>query len=90
MLTPLPGAIPTKPGSATLPFFGIMPTILDPQSGKVLEGNGVSGVLAFARPWPSMARSVYGDHDRYMTTYLRPYKGAIKLPPLDVACCKRS
>ena len=75
MITPLPGATPAKPGSATLPFFGIVPVILDPHSGKLLEGNDVSGVLAFARPWPSMARSVHGDHDRFLTTYLRPYPG---------------
>ena len=77
MISPLPGATPTKPGSASLPFFGVVPVILDPHSGVVLEGNNVSGVLGFARPWPSMARSVHGDHDRYMTTYLKPYPGAL-------------
>jgi acyl-coenzyme A synthetase/AMP-(fatty) acid ligase len=62
--SPLPGATKTKPGSATLPFFGIEPILLDPTSGKVVEGNDVEGVLAIKRPWPSMARTVYGDHKR--------------------------
>jgi acetyl-CoA synthetase len=74
MLTPLPAATPTKPGSCTLPFFGIEPVILDAHTGAVLSGEA-RGVLAIARPWPSMARTVYGDHGRYMSTYLNPYKG---------------
>lgn len=74
ILTPFPGATPTKPGSCTLPFFGIEPVVLDPHTGLPLHGEA-RGVLAIARPWPSMARSVYGDHDRYMSTYLTPYKG---------------
>jgi len=56
MIAPFPGATPTKPGSASLPFFGIEPVIIDPHSGKLLEGNDVEGVLCFARPWPSIAR----------------------------------
>jgi acetyl-CoA synthetase len=75
VVAPLPGAIATKPGSATFPFFGIKPVILDPTSGAELEGNDVTGVLAIAQPWPSMARTVYNNHYRYLDTYLNPYKG---------------
>ncbi|ORX46974.1 acetyl-coenzyme A synthetase [Hesseltinella vesiculosa] len=75
VVSPLPGAISTKPGSATFPFFGIKPAVLDPQSGKELEGNDVTGVLAISQPWPSMARTVYKNHNRYLDTYLKPYKG---------------
>ena len=74
MITPLPGATPVKPGSATYPFFGVNPVVLDDQ-GKELEGNDVSGLLAIKTPWPSMARTIYGDHERYMQTYLSPFKG---------------
>ncbi|TDL27840.1 acetate--CoA ligase [Rickenella mellea] len=75
VVTPFPGAIETKPGSATVPFFGIECAILDPTSGKELEGNDVEGVLAIKKPWPSVARSVYMDHNRYLDTYMRPYPG---------------
>ncbi|KZZ96211.1 acetyl-coenzyme A synthetase FacA [Ascosphaera apis ARSEF 7405] len=75
VITPLGGITPTKPGSATLPFFGIEPAIIDPVSGEELEGNDVEGVLAFKQPWPSMARTVWGAHKRYMDTYLNVYKG---------------
>jgi acetyl-CoA synthetase len=68
IVTPFPGAIETKPGSATVPFMGIDPVILDPQSGKVLEGNNVEGVLAVRNPWPSIARTVFQDHERYLAT----------------------
>jgi acetyl-CoA synthetase len=71
MVTPFPGAIETKPGSATVPFLGIQPVILDPQSGKVLEGNSVEGVLAISDPWPSIARTVWKDNNRYLDTYMR-------------------
>jgi len=74
MITPLPGATATKPGSATFPFFGVEPVILDDKS-NVLEGNGISGLLAIKTPWPSIARTIYGDHERYMQTYLSPFKG---------------
>ena len=74
MITPLPGATATKPGSATFPFFGVEPVILDDKSNE-LEGNGVSGLLAIKTPWPSIARTIYGDHERYMQTYLSPFKG---------------
>jgi acetyl-CoA synthetase len=70
MLTPLPGATPTKPGSATFPFFGVEPALLDGE-GNELMGNNVSGVLCVKRPWPSIARTVFGDHDRYLATYMR-------------------
>lgn len=75
IITPLPGATKTKPGSATRPFWGIEPVLLDPQSGQELKGNEVEGVLAIRHPWPSMARTVFNDHQRYLDTYLRPYKG---------------
>ena len=71
IVTPFPGAIETKPGSATVPFFGVEPVILDPHSGKVLEGNGVEGVLCIKKPWPSIARSINQDHNRYLDTYMR-------------------
>jgi len=75
VITPLAGCTPTKPGSASLPFFGIDPAIIDPVSGVELHGNDVEGVLAFKKPWPSMARSVWASHKRYMDTYLNVYKG---------------
>ncbi|KAL3960070.1 hypothetical protein ACCO45_005187 [Purpureocillium lilacinum] len=75
VITPLAGVTPTKPGSASLPFFGIEPAIIDPVSGEEIHGNDVDGVLAFKQPWPSMARTVYGAHKRYMDTYLNVYKG---------------
>ncbi|KAF2762192.1 acetate--CoA ligase [Pseudovirgaria hyperparasitica] len=75
VITPLGGITPTKPGSASLPFFGIEPAIIDPVSGEEIHGNDVEGVLAFKQPWPSMARTVWGAHKRYMDTYLNVYKG---------------
>ena len=75
MLTPLAGITPAKAGSCTLPFFGIEPAIIDPITGEERKGNDVEGVLAFKKPWPSMARTVWGAHDRFMDTYLRVYKG---------------
>ncbi|MDE2887058.1 MAG: acetate--CoA ligase [Gemmatimonadota bacterium] len=75
LITPLPGATATKPGSATFPFFGIRPVVLDPESGKELPGNDVSGVLAIAEPWPGQMRTVYGDHKRFEETYFQQYKG---------------
>lgn len=75
MITPLGGVTPTKPGSASLPFFGIEPAIIDPVSGEEIHGNDVEGVLAIKKPWPSMARTVWGAHKRYMDTYLNVYKG---------------
>ena len=75
LITPLPGATPTKPGSATLPFFGVKPVLVDPPTGKVLEGNGVSGTLCLAQPWPGQARTIYGDHQRFRETYFSQYPG---------------
>ena len=75
LITPLPGVTPTKPGSATLPFFGVKPVLLEPESGRVLEGNGVSGALCLATPWPGQARTVWGDHQRFKETYFSQYKG---------------
>ena len=75
LITPLPGAIPTKPGSATLPFFGIEPVILEPEKGTLMEGNGVSGVLAIKASWPGQMRTIYGDHKRFEETYFQQYKG---------------
>jgi acetyl-CoA synthetase len=73
MITPLPGATDLKPGSATRPFFGVQPVLLDEQ-GKEVDGPG-SGVLAIKESWPSQIRSVYGDHQRMIDTYLKPYPG---------------
>ena len=75
LITPLPGAIPTKPGSATLPFFGVKPVVVNPEDGKVIEGNGVSGALCLATPWPGQARTVWGDHQRFKQTYFSAFKG---------------
>lgn len=75
VITPLGGVTPTKPGSASLPFFGIEPAVIDPVSGEELHGNDVEGVLAIKQPWPSMARTVWDAHKRYMDTYLNVYKG---------------
>jgi acetyl-CoA synthetase len=75
LITPLPGATPAKPGSATLPFFGVRPVVVDPEKGTVLEGNGVSGALCLATPWPGQARTVWGDHQRFKETYFTQYKG---------------
>ncbi len=74
MLTPLPGAIATKPGSATLPFFGAQPVLLDDE-GKEIDGNPAAGNLAMRAPWPSMMRTVYGDHKRFYETYFAMFKG---------------
>ena len=75
LITPLPGATATKPGSATTPFFGIKPVIIDPKTGQELTGNNVEGVLAFKDSWPSQMRTVYGDHDRFIKTYFSDFKG---------------
>ncbi len=73
MITPLPGATTLKPGSATRPFFGVRPVLLD-ESGKEIEGSG-SGNLAIAQSWPGQIRSVYGDHQRCVDTYYSMYPG---------------
>lgn len=73
LLTPLAGVTPTKPGSASLPFFGIDARILDPVSGKDLGDNNVEGVLCVKSAWPSITRGIYHDYARYIDTYLKPY-----------------
>jgi acetyl-CoA synthetase len=73
LITPLPGAIAQKPGSATLPFFGVEPTVVDDQ-GKVLEG-ATTGNLCLSRPWPGIMRGVYGDKDRFFKTYFSTFPG---------------
>ena len=73
LITPLPGAIALKPGSATLPFFGVVPQIVDAE-GKVLEG-AVAGNLCIADSWPGQMRTVYGDHQRFVDTYFSTYPG---------------
>ncbi|WP_043308784.1 acetate--CoA ligase [Pseudomonas sp. ML96] len=73
LITPLPGATDLKPGSATRPFFGVQPVLLDEQ-GKEISGPG-AGVLAIKASWPSQIRSVYGDHQRMIDTYFKPYPG---------------
>lgn len=72
-ITPLPGATALKPGSATRPFFGIKPMLLDPE-GNILEG-AMSGNLVLAQSWPGQMRTVYGDHQRFFDTYFATYKG---------------
>ena len=73
MITPLPGATALKPGSATLPFFGVKPVLLDDQ-GRELEGEA-SGVLAIADSWPGQSRSIYGNHQRFQETYYQMFSG---------------
>ena len=73
MITPLPGATPLKPGSASNPFFGVVPELVDDQ-GQVLEGEA-QGNLVITRPWPGMMRTVYGDQQRFIDTYFKMYPG---------------
>ncbi|RKF16634.1 acetate--CoA ligase [Roseovarius spongiae] len=75
LITPLPGAIATKPGSATLPFFGVQPAILDPQTGKEITTTEAEGVLCIKNSWPAQMRTVYGDHERFEKTYFADYPG---------------
>ncbi|KAF2301731.1 hypothetical protein GH714_028825 [Hevea brasiliensis] len=72
-ITPLPGAWPQKPGSATFPFFGVQPVIVD-EKGAEIEGE-CSGYLCVKSSWPGAFRTLYGDHDRYETTYFKPFPG---------------
>ena len=74
MITGLPGAIDMKPGSGSLPFFGVEPVVVD-EVGEVIEGNDVSGRLCMARSWPGMMRTLYGDHERFIQTYFTTYRG---------------
>jgi acetyl-CoA synthetase len=73
LITPLPGAIKLKPGSATLPFFGVQPAIVDTE-GNIVESEG-SGNLVILDAWPGLARTIYGDHRRFVDTYFSAYKG---------------
>ncbi|VEU21192.1 DEKNAAC102074, partial [Brettanomyces naardenensis] len=75
LICPLAGITPTKPGSASLPFFGIEPCIVDPVTGEEQKGNRVEGVLCIKTSWPSMARTIWHDYNRFLDTYLRPYHG---------------
>ena len=74
LITPLPAATELKPGSATLPFFGITPVILDPD-GTELHGNPAEGLLAIKTSWPGQMRTIYGDHKRFYDTYFSMFKG---------------
>jgi acetyl-CoA synthetase len=78
LVSNLPGITPMKPGSCTLPLFGIDAVVLDAQTGHVVEpvpGESTQGVLAIRQPWPGMARTCLGDHERFRTVYLKPYPG---------------
>ncbi|MDE2759552.1 MAG: acetate--CoA ligase [Paracoccaceae bacterium] len=75
LITPLPGAVPTKPGSATLPFLGIEPVILEPEKGHEIDSVEAEGVLCIGDSWPGQMRTVYGDHQRFMETYFQQYQG---------------
>jgi len=74
LITPLPGATPTKPGSATNPFFGIHPVLLT-ENGQEVEGNDVQGLLAIKESWPGQMRTLYGDHQRFIDTYFSQVPG---------------
>ena len=74
LMTPLPAATPLKPGSATFPFFGIEPVILD-EEGNEVEGNPATGYLCIKTAWPGIMRTVYGDHERFLDTYFRRFPG---------------
>jgi acetyl-CoA synthetase len=73
MITPLPGAVRTKPGSATLPFFGVQPALLD-NNGQVLDGEA-DGNLVLVDSWPGQARSIWGNHERFEETYFSTFPG---------------
>lgn len=79
VITNLPGVTPMKPGSCTFPFYGVDTVVLDPQTGKELtepdEHGNFEGVMAIRKPWPGMARTCLGDHERYLTVYFKPYPG---------------
>lgn len=75
LITPIPGVTPTKPGSATLPFFGIQPLIVQPENGQEMKGNNVEGALCLKHSWPGQARTIYKDHARFVETYFTQYRG---------------
>nr|WP_321442768.1 acetate--CoA ligase [uncultured Cohaesibacter sp.] len=74
MITPLPGATPLKPGSATRPFFGVQPVMLDNEGNEIGETE-CEGILCIADSWPGQMRTVYGDHERFVATYFETFKG---------------
>ena len=74
MIAPVPGAVATKPGSATRPFFGIVPEVVTKEGGPVATGQG--GLLVVRRPWPSMARTIWGDAERFQETYFSTVPGS--------------
>jgi len=73
LITPLPGCVPTKPGSATLPFFGIQPVLLDEEANELEDAT--TGYLAIKHPWPGMMRTIYGDHERFKDAYFSRFPG---------------
>lgn len=75
LMTPLPGATATKPGSCTLPFFGVQPVVLESTSGEEITDTAAEGVLCIKDSWPGQMRTVWGDHERFMKTYFADYKG---------------
>ena len=75
LMTPLPGATETKAGSCTFPFFGVQPVILDPTTGKEIKEVEAEGVLCIKDSWPGQMRTVWGDHDRFISAYFADYKG---------------
>ena len=72
--TPIPGVTDMKPGAAMQPFFGVDFALYN-EEGKKVEGNDASGVLVVQKPWPSMVRTIYGDHNRYLNTYMTSFAG---------------
>ncbi|MFH1034494.1 MAG: acetate--CoA ligase [Pseudomonadota bacterium] len=74
LITPLPGCTPTKPGSATFPFFGVQPAVVD-DNGQEIQGNGVSGRLVVKAPWPGQLRTTYGSHERFELVYYSDFDG---------------
>jgi acetyl-CoA synthetase len=75
VITPLPGAIPSKPGSATKPFFGVRPVVLEAASGAIQHETAAEGVLCFAESWPGQMRTLWGDHKRFEEAYFSQYPG---------------
>ena len=75
MMTPLPGAHATKPGAAMRPFFGVMPVVLDPQTGQEIDASPTEGVLAIKDSWPGQMRTIWQDHERFAQTYFEMFKG---------------
>ncbi len=75
LISPIPGVTPTKPGSATLPFFGVEPVIVKADTGEEIQGNNVEGALCIKHSWPGQARTIYKDHGRFVETYFTQYPG---------------